>query len=357
MTAVALETLPPEARRFVLALAADVISDPIKDRRYVELSKSGEVVAEYLTWKRASGATTAASEYEVPLARMCMFRPELSIADWDASALLEFVTAYPATFGLAESSMRTKVEAPLKDFWKWAAAWRRLAWNPMDLLPKRRRVSPRVYDIFSPEERANILLAVQQAVIPQRDRAMALLLFDTGARKNDVRMLQWQDVNTADGYVVYRHRKGAKESVVEIGLDLSEALIDAYHSPYPRLNRTPEPADFVSYPIKVAGAYEDRERQVTAVYPEKPISETGLQRWWTSLLEAAGVRYRKLHMTRHTHGTEFYEATGDIAAVADRLGHDSLSSTQVYVHNSRRHARTALDRLESYRLTQTKRDR
>src|SRR5690242_9921284 len=36
--------IPAEARRFVLALAADVISDPIKDKRYVDLTKSGEVV-------------------------------------------------------------------------------------------------------------------------------------------------------------------------------------------------------------------------------------------------------------------------------------------------------------------------
>ena len=97
------------------------------------------------------------------------------------------------------------------------------------------------------------------------------------------------------------------------------------------------------------GAFGDRERQVTAAYPEKAISETGLHNWWQNTLETAGVRHRKLHMTRHTHGTEFYEATGDIAAVADRLGHDSLSSTQVYVHKLRRHARKALEALESYR--------
>lgn len=357
MSAAALETLPPEVRRFVLELASDVVSDPIKDKRYVDVCKSGEVVAEYLTWKRASGATTAASEYEVPLARMCMYRPDLAIEDWDASVLLAFVTDYPAKYGLAESSMRTKVEAPLKDFWKWAKAWRHLAWNPMDLLPRRRRISPRVYDIFTVQERADILLAAQQAVIPQRDRAMALLFFDTGARKNDVRTLRWRDVNTADGYLVYRERKGDTEGVVEISGDLVEALIDAFNTPYQRLNREPQPDDFVAYPIKVAGAYQDRELQVTAVYPEKPISETGLQLWWKNTLKAAGVRYRRLHMTRHTHGTEFYEATSDINAVAERLGHVSLSSTQVYVHNSRRHARSALDKLEAYRLTQVQKDR
>lgn len=351
MSAVPLE-IPAEARRFVLALAADVISDPIKDKRYVDLTKSGEVVAEYLTWKRASGAATAASEYEVPLARMCMFRPDLAIDDWDATVLLEFVTVYPSLYGLAESSMRTKVQVPLKDFWKWATAWRRLTWNPMELLPRRRQVSPRVYDIFAPEERARILLAAQAAPIPQRDRAMALLFLDTGARKNDVRQLQWRHVNTADGYVLYKHRKGDKEGIVEIGSELTQALLDAFHSPYPRLGREPRPDDFVAYPIHVAGAYRERERQVTEVMPEKPISDTGLHNWWKNLLVAAGVRHRKLHMTRHTHGTEFYEATGDIAAVADRLGHDSLSSTQVYVHNSRRHARKALESLESYRRTQ-----
>jgi integrase/recombinase XerD len=263
--------------------------------------------------------------------------------------LLEFVTVYPNLYEMAESSMRTKVEAPLKDFWNWATAWRRLPWNPIGLLPRRKRVSPRVYDIFSVGERAKILTAAQAAAFPQRDGAIVLLFLDTGARKNDVRMLQWRDVNTADGYVVYRHRKGNKESVVEIGSELSEALIDVYHTPYPRLDRTPVPDDYVAFMLKVAGAFGDRERQVTAAYPEKPISETGLHNWWKNTLETAGVRHRKLHMTRHTHGTEFYEATGDIAAVADRLGHDSLSSTQVYVHNSRRHARKALETLESYR--------
>jgi integrase len=276
-------------KRLVRRHAVALVSNPIRDKRYVDSTRCGELVAEYLTWKRASGATVAASEYEVPLARMCLFRPELQVEQWDASVLLEFVTVYPSLYGLAESSMRTKVEVPLKDFWTWATAWRQLPWNPMSLMPRRRRISPRVYDIFSQEERAKILLAAQAAVFPQRDRAIVLLFLDTGARKTDVRMLQWRDVNTADGYVVYRHRKGNKESVVEIGSELSEALIDGYHTEYPRLGRTPIPTDFVAYPLKVAGAYGDRERQVTAVYPEKPISETGLHNWWKATLETAGV--------------------------------------------------------------------
>ncbi len=344
-----LATLPAQLRALVAAHVTDVVSDPIRDKRYVELSRSGGVVAEFLTWYQAGGAAEKTCDaYERALARMCMHRPDLALDEWDSGALLEFLVGYPARFGMAGGSMQTKVYAPLRKFWGWAVPWKRLAWNPMDLMPKPPRANPKVLDIFTPGERAKLLLACEQGLCPKRDKAAYLLFDGTGARKTDVRLLQWADVSLAERYVIFRHRKGDKEQVIQFGDTLQAALLDAFHSPYPLLNRPPVLTDYVLYRNGANGS--SRLHHLPSwVDPVKPMSETATQNWWVKLTGRAGIEYRKLHMTRHTHGTELYEATGDAEAVRERLGHSDPKSTLIYIHNSRRRHNAAVDALELYR--------
>ena len=58
-------------------------------------------------------------------------------------------------------------------------------------------------------------------------------------------------------------------------------------------------------------------------------------------------------MTRHTHGTDVYEATGDIEEVRHRLGHASHSTTQIYIKQARKRHNAAIVALEAYRAAQS----
>jgi integrase len=73
---------------------------------------------------------------------------------------------------------------------------------------------------------------------------------------------------------------------------------------------------------------------------EGPIFERVPGREWTvdqlsaeyrRARDAAGIRKGLvLYCSRHEHGTALYKATGDLKAVADSLGHKSLSTTMRY---------------------------
>ena len=51
---------------------------------------------------------------------------------------------------------------------------------------------------------------------------------------------------------------------------------------------------------------------ITWTDPHKPISQRGLHSWWAEyVIPAAGVRYRSMHMNRHTVGTDLASAEAD----------------------------------------------
>lgn len=334
--------------------ALQILRGDTRDRGYQTDTRSGEAVAQYLAWKKMSGAAaTTLDAYEFTLALMCHMFPDTPPEELDAGQLLEVIATLPV------KSQRTRGKAPIADFFKWATAWKRLAFNPAVLLPDFRVPTDQIYDIFTADERASIVRAASQEFprenrIPVRDKAGVLLFMDTGARKTDVRLLQWRDVDTAERFVIFRHRKGGKQKAIRFGETLQAALLDAFHSTYPVApfgeaeRRTPLPDDYVVYPNGFNG------HMVHWLKPRTPMAESTMHRWWYAILQRAEIvaegetSGRKLHLTRHTHGTEVYEATGDIYETAERLGHSSLETAKGYVHNSRRRGDALVDALELY---------
>lgn len=340
----------PDRIRLIHALERAMIHEPetLRDKTYLS-TRSGPVVAAYLAWKNGSAQPGTLDTYEHTLSRLCHAFPGHAPGDFTTSEILAVIESWPA------KSRRTKARAPIRDFFKFAVAWERLHYNPCDLLPDLKQPQPKVYDIFSQAEQQRILTAAGHSLLPQRDRATCWLFLDTGARRNDIRLLQWENVNLEERVVQYMHRKGGKQQIVEYGAECWSALIDAWSTPYakpPRGEtevRTPRHEDYVLYPNGASGGIYQTGRWVTWVNPTMPMQESTIWRWWKRTLDAAGVKHRKLHMTRHTHGTEVYEATGDIYQVKDRLGHSSTTVSEIYVHQSKQRGHAAVTAVEAYR--------
>lgn len=323
-----------------IQLHAEYRREPTKDRAY-QLTRLGAAVADYLVWKQASARPKTLDQYERDLARLCWRYPDEEPGELDSSQILACL------IGDFPEASRGRASAAFRDFYKWAIPWLRLRANPMDLIPSFRRPPARVYDIFTESERRRIIKAARFSPFPTRDTALVHLLFDTGARKGDIRSLRWLDVDFTDRVVVYRDRKGGDDHIVTFGEDCQRALMDYRYAPLPVLDREPEPTDYLLCPNGLSP-----QGVVHWVKPAQPMSATGAHVWWKRRLEAADVRHRKLHMTRHTHGTEVYEATGDLEEVRHRLGHVSISTTQLYVKQARKRHNAALIALEAYRAAQ-----
>jgi integrase/recombinase XerC len=166
---------------------------------------------------------------------------------------------------------------------------------------------------------------------PVRDEARARLVIDSGCRKAELRGIRHRNIDPANRTISVIG-KGDKEREIPIHGDFWIAYERSLFEPIPKLDRYPEPDDYFWFPMRVAGEYKGRVRQVTMSYPDRMMVESGFHGWWVRLTSHAGIDYRKLHTTRHTYATAALEASHDLYGVQQLLGHASVKTTEKYLH-------------------------
>jgi len=68
-------------------------------------------------------------------------------------------------------------------------------------------------------------------------------------------------------------------------------------------------------------------------FPDKPMTDRGMHKWWYRCLERAGVvptgttSGERMQKARHTAGQRVLDATGNLKAVQKLLGHASIQTT------------------------------
>lgn len=159
-----------------------------------------------------------------------------------------------------------------------------------------------------------------------RDRATIELLYATGARVSEASGLDVSDVDLA-------HRqarlfgKGSKERIVPLYERACEAVDHYLQSARPALlarGREPSPALFLS----------TRGRRM---------GPDALRRRFSTLVAKAGLDPSLTpHALRHTFATELVGGGADLRSVQELLGHESLSTTQIYTHVSAERLRSAV---------------
>ena len=66
------------------------------------------------------------------------------------------------------------------------------------------------------------------------------------------------------------------------------------------------------------------------------MEEDGLSSLIDRLSKESGVPRLRAHLIRHTYGTRFLVAEGDVFTLQENLGHESLAMTQRFVHIANR---------------------
>lgn len=154
-----------------------------------------------------------------------------------------------------------------------------------------------------------------------RDQIGIQLLGRLGLRRNELRLLKVSDFDLGRGTVLV-HGKGGKVSVMPLG--------------FPVLKRDLE----VHLIGKDAGEY--------LLYPKadhaRPMTAASVHRWFKTCLERAGMpTTMKMHELRHSAADNLWRATGDLVLAQKLLRHESVSTTQGYLHPSHDDLETALE--------------
>lgn len=221
--------------------------------------------------------------------------------------------------GYARRSIARKL-ACLKSFFRFLRRGNYITKNPAAAVhaPKLAKTLPTVLA----EHEIALLMEQPDCSTPEglRDRALLEVLYGTGIRLAEVIGLNWNDINMADTTLKVRG-KGNKQRIVPYGRKAKEALLV-----YGRVRSA-----------IVAPGYKD-ETAGQAVFITKhgkrlsPKAVNVLMNRYIG--RVSEIRKKSPHVLRHSFATHLLDRGADLKAVQQLLGHESLSTTQIYTHVS-----------------------
>lgn len=186
--------------------------------------------------------------------------------------------------------------------------------------------SKRTVEFLEAEELNRMLvlpMKLGEGLIALRDKAILELLFSAGLRVSELSGLKIEQINLKRDEFTVRG-KGDKPRVCFVSESARAALKE-----YLGRRRDTSPYFFVSHDRAKRGRGE-----------VGPLTPRSIQRVVEHYATAAGITKRITpHTLRHTFATDLLLNGADIRAVQSMLGHESITTTQVYTHITNKHMR------------------
>ena len=266
------------------------------------------------------------SAYSRTLTRLCASVHRPAPADVTREDIETFLQAARAK-GLSFRTLAHMLIA-IRQFFKYAmdAGWVRA--NPVEdmEIPRFQRNLPFV---LSQAETEALLLAPDDATpTGLRDRAILELLYGSGLRVSEALGLDLAQVNLVQGFVVARG-KGRKERIVPLSEPCREALMRWIREGRPRM-------------LAKAGQVKARGRRDPLFVTARGtvLTRQGLFKNLKNYAISAGLVHNvSPHKLRHSFATHLLEGGADLRSVQEMLGHQDISTTEIYTHVSRKHLR------------------
>jgi site-specific recombinase XerD len=283
----------------------------------LEAMRLSELVDEYRVALRVAGRSPRTIRwYDDHLAEFIRFLERsgdrATLAELRPPVVRRWLVAISARHDrpLAPSSVAGRVRT-LRAFGSWLEREFDLPNNPLRGVPVPRVPEQLVRSLREPEIRALLAAIDAGSEQPDRDRALVLLLLDTGIRLSEAAGLSVHDVDLLEGRCRVMG-KGAKERVVPVGRKARRAVRQM-------LARRGNPA--ASAPL-FAGT------------DGRPLAPHGIQQVMRRLSARADLSVRcSPHILRHTFARSFLQNGGDVFSLQRILGHSpsSLQVTRRYV--------------------------
>ena len=275
--------------------------------------------AKFLMYLRAekNSSVHTLKAYEYDLKQFYRLLADKSIA----SVSKDVVRAYLAEMNGQGLSKRTvgRRMAALRTFFRYLVREGHVEKNPLASVrnPKLEKKLPIVMEEGEVER---LLESPEDDLSGRRDRAILETLYSTGMRVSELVKLETDKIDFISG-VCKVFGKGSKERLCPIG-DRALRSIRAYLELRDREMGKRFKAVFLNHSgNKNGSALTDRSvRRVLDIYIEK-----------TSRREKVSP-----HTLRHSFATHLLNRGADLKSVQELLGHENLSTTQIYTHVSSR---------------------
>lgn len=227
--------------------------------------------------------------------------------------------------GIAESS-QARFLSGLKSFFHYLIIEDEIVLNPMDRIDMPRLIR-KIPDVLSLNEINSMIEHISLGKFGgYRDKAIIETLYGCGLRVSELTGLKISRVMKS--YKVIKvFGKGEKERLVPINQTALNAIDD--YLEYERKN------------IDVKKGYEDIMFLNLKGTQLSRISVFNLIKKQVALAEITKVV--SPHSLRHSFATHMVEAGADLRAVQEMLGHESITTTEIYTHMSKEHLVSAIE--------------
>lgn len=278
----------------------------IRDLRHESARAAGDL-AEWLVHLNLEGkAARTLYSYMRYIAFLLRAHPDKELGDFTAADIEAAIVACP-------KRSRHIVRSVFNKWFEWAEFKDKIERSPMGKVAKIKHPRKQFNDTFTIAEVA------QLCALPSPDGHLMTILFHTGIRRAEARMLRRDAIDLNRRRLVVRKGKGNKDRVVALTPEAIEAVADL--DLLERLN----PDDFLWYSKPGGGQVTSRRW---------PIGNTTFSRWYTNQLERARVRYLKPHTTRHTYHDLMRKHKVPIEYRQLLMGHEKITTTAEYGHIS-----------------------
>jgi len=279
----------------------------MRDKSYRASPIGGEVgrYLRALRWSNRSDNTI--ENYELVLARLAVDFAHLTLDELTTEHVREFLDEH---WGESSAATRKVRLTTVRSFLGWAIEEGRctLLVNPATKI-KAPRLRNQERNAYKPDV-VHALITAQETI---RDQIALMLLGWLALRKNELRLIQVRDFDLGEGTVLI-HGKGGKQVVLPLGFDQLKRNLELH-----LLDK--DPGEYLLYPKR--HAYE-------------PMSPSAVHRWLKRCLERAGLPETiKTHELRHSAADNLWRQSGNLLLAQQLLRHESVATTQVYLHPNR----------------------
>lgn len=195
--------------------------------------------------------------------------------------------------------------------------WEWLEHNPVRKIKKIQEPRGRVR-FLSDEERPILLEACKKSENPHL-YTVVILALSTGARKNEILNLKWQDIDLIRSLVTLHETKNGERRSLPIK-GYANTLIEA--------------------------KFKARNKDCEYVFPsEKKCQPIDIRTAWENAVKNAGIADFRFHDLRHSAASYLAMNGASLAEIAEVLGHKTLQMVKRYAHLSQAHTAGVVERM------------
>ena len=170
-----------------------------------------------------------------------------------------------------------------------------------------------------------------------RNRAMIEVMYACGLRVSECAGLKMEDLHFSQGYLTV------------LGKESKQRMVPFY----PRCGQLLQ--HYVQYDRPLLMSKVSEHGIVFVSLKGRPISTRAIQQIVEKAGEDADIgMHLHPHMIRHSFATHLINNGADLRVVQELLGHENLSTTQIYTHVDEAHLRNAVEMAHPYAVKKVK---